>query len=186
MNRPASLRNQHGAALAIALLMLVIITLLGVAAVRATQVELRLSQNSESRMSAQQAAQTMLGYLMSTANVSSNLPANDNVSFRVCLVGGSVVASNLPFTCGATDSAATLGSLPINLSQYGYVESKREQPLFVEVNVDRDALSSARNYDFARYTITGGYDNTLNGMSAAEVTESRLVLHVKTNGVTYQ
>lgn len=62
MNAIAPRRRQQGAALAIALLMLVIITLLGVAAVRATQVELRLSQNAESRMSAQQSAETMLLY----------------------------------------------------------------------------------------------------------------------------
>ena len=51
MNRPALPATQQGAALAIALLMLVIITLLGVAAVRATQVAYLYNSSSTACLS---------------------------------------------------------------------------------------------------------------------------------------
>lgn len=45
---------------------------------------------------------------------------------------------------------------------------------------------SAKNYDFARFTATGGYDRSGDGMSAAEITEGILRLHTKVVGVNYE
>ena len=54
------MRRQRGAALATSLLFLVIMTLLGLAAMRSGTIGLRLSQNEGSRLDAQQNAQTLL------------------------------------------------------------------------------------------------------------------------------
>lgn len=178
----ANAHKQRGAALAIALLMLVIITLLGVAAVRATQVELKLSQNAESRMAAIQAADSMVAYVLN--NNTGYLPVNDSPNFIAC-----VRAANLStplFTCNTTDTVIDPATATPLLRDHGYAQVRRETPLFVEVNVLRDEGLSAKNYDFARFTVTGGYDRSGDSLSAAEVTVGILRLHPKIAGVSYE
>ncbi|MES2885822.1 MAG: hypothetical protein V4709_13525 [Pseudomonadota bacterium] len=179
---PHSLRSrQTGAALGIALLILLIITILGVAAVRATQVELKLSQNAESRMAATQAAQSMVAFVSDP----TNMPVNDNLGHHVCVraTGVTVVPA-----CDSATTTIVLTGISVPLLKHGYAEVRREQPLFVEVNVLRALGSelSAKNYDFARFTATGGYDRSSDGMSAAEITEGILKLHSKVAGVHYE
>ncbi len=171
--------RQRGAALAIALLMLVIITLLGVAAVRATRVELKLTQNAESRMTATQAAESMVSYVTNIVD----LPVNDNLGFTACVLPDAVEIELL-FTCATDDINTELATEA--LQDHGYAFVRREAPLFVEVSVLREAQLSAKNYDFARYTVTGGYDRSGDAMSAAEITEGTLKLHTKVSGVNYE
>lgn len=173
--RPAA---QGGAALAVALLMLVIITLLGVAAVRTTQVELKLAQNAESRMSAVQAAESMVSFV-STA---TNLPVNTDLSFIACVLPAGVTSAQ--FSCSAPFIDVATATAP--LQAHGYALIRREAPLFVEVSVLREAELSAKNYDFARFSVTGGYDRSADSMSAAEITEGTLKLHTKVAGVNYE
>lgn len=175
--------RQTGAALGIALLILLIITILGVAAVRATQVELKLSQNAESRMAATQAAQSMVAFV-STAD---NMPVNDNIAFHACVRASSVSTRIMP-VCETAASDIVLTGITTPLLAHGYADVRREQPLFVEVNVLRAVgyELSAKNYDFARFTATGGYDRSNDGMSAAEITEGVLKLHSKVAGVHYE
>ena len=180
MKRLINQKHQNGAALAIALLMLVIITLLGVAAVRATQVELKLSQNAESRMAAVQAAESMAAFVSNGAN----LPVNNDLSFVSCVIAANVRSTLPEFTCSSP--GIDLSTATTHLQGYGYAQVKRESPLFVEVNVLREAVLSAKNYDFARFTITGGYDRSTDGRSAAEITEGILKLHSKVAGVNYE
>jgi len=173
-------QRQRGAALAIALLMLVIITLLGVAAVRVTQVELRLSQNAESRMAAMQAAESML----SLATNGTNLPVDGDAGFTACVLPA--VVSTESFTCGTGATRIDTGLAPDSLQRFGYALVRREAPLFVEVNVLREAQLSAKNYDFARFTVTGGFDRSSDSLSAAEIIEGTLKLHSKVSGVNYE
>lgn len=174
--------SQRGAALAVALLMLVIITLLGVAAVRATQVELKLSNNAESRMAAVQTADSMVAYVI--ANNLAALPVDGNGAFSTCVLP-STVRSGLPlFQCAISDLDVSGATLP--LRTWGYAQARRQLPLFVEVGVLREAELSAKNYNFARFNITGGYDRGSDAKSAAEVTESALKLHTKVAGVNYE
>ncbi len=172
--------TQRGAALAIALLMLVIITLLGVAAVRATQVELKLSQNAESRMTAVQAAESMVGLVTN----STNLPVNEDQAFVTCMKAASVTTAL--FACPSSTAQIDVSAATAALQSHGYALVKRETPLFVEVNVLREAELSAKNYDFARFTVTGGYDRSGESLSAAEVTVGILRLHPKIAGVSYE
>ena len=175
--------SQGGAALGVALLMLVIITLLGIAAVRATQVELKLSKNAESNLAATQAAESLVAFII---NQPGNLPVNGVPDYRTCVLP-TTVRSGLPlFTCATNTLDVSTATLP--LRTHGYALAQREPPLFVEVNVlrDRGFELSAKNYDFARFNVTGGYDRASDGLSAAEVTESILKLHAKVAGVNYE
>ena len=174
--RPSA-HSQRGAALVISLLMLLIVILLGVAAVRATRTELRLSLNSESQMAAIQAAQSMVAYV----NSPELLPVNENQNYTACVPLNVVVED---FTC--TTAGIDLGAATPALRDYGYAVIRRQEPLFVEVNVMREIEASAKNYDFARFTVTGGLNRSGDGMGAAEITEGLLRLHVKPLGTGYE
>jgi hypothetical protein len=182
MNAPHS--TQRGAALAIALLMLVIITLLGVGAVRATQMELRLSRNAESRMAAIQAADSMVGFVRTT----TNLPVNGEDGFVTCARASEMdVALTADFTACGSNTIDVSTAVPL-LAAHGYALVRREQPLFIEANVLRQPGQEVgtKNYDFARFTVIGGYDRSDDGLGAAEVVEGTLALHTKTSGVNYE
>ncbi len=180
MSTPLPRQSQRGAALAVALLMLVIITLLGVAAVRATQVELKLSNNAESRMAAVQAAESMVAYVIT----STELPVNDDLSFSSCVLPATVRPALPLFTCATSNLNISGATVP--LRTWGYAQVRREPPLFAEASVLREAELSAKNYDFARFNVIGGYDRHTDSMSAAEITESTLILHTKIAGVNYE
>lgn len=173
--------RQGGAALAIALLMLVIITLLGVAAVRSTQVELKLAQNAESRMAAVQSAESVVGFLLKD---NTYLPVNGNEHFVACVLPTGLSAPQ--FSCPSTDTPIVVSTATADLQKHGYARVRRELPLFVEVNVLRDEGIGAKNYDFARFTAIGGFDRSADGLSAAEVIEGRLQLHTKVTNVNYE
>jgi len=184
MSRTAP-HHQRGAALAIALLMLVIVTLLGVAAVRATQVELKLAQNAESRMTAVQSAESMVGFLLKD---NTYLPVNGNESFVACFRATGL--STPQFTCPSTETPIVATTATAELQRHGYARVRREAPLFVEVNVLREqgdgAGIGAKNYDFARFTAVGGFDRSAEGLSAAEVIEGTLQLHTKVTNVNFE
>jgi len=182
MKQPLPRSSQRGAALAVALLMLVIITLLGVAAVRATQVELKLSNNAESRMSAVQTAESMVAYILSN-NVAA-MPVDGNATYSDCFIGPRVSSGAPPFPCASNGLSVSLATQPLQL--WGYALVRRELPLFVEVGVLREAELSGKNYNFARFNIIGGYDRSTDARSAAEVTEGTLKLHTKVAGVNYE
>lgn len=187
--------DQRGAALAVALILLVVLTLLGVAAVRTTQTELRLAENAESRSSARQLAESLISVVLADAN---NTPVNEDPNYRTCYLPTPTPPA-AQFTCTAGnrnaeilvrasgESGATdFNVVPAAVKRYGYAEASRQLPLFVSVDVMREAQTSGRSYDFARYAITAGFDRSADAQSAAEVTESRLILHTKVAGVNYE
>ncbi len=177
---PAPIRRQSGAALAVSLLMLVILTLIGIAAMRVGRLELRLSQNAESRVNAQQRAQSLADAVLNQS--SANLPIQAGTGALGCFIsGGDTAPAVVPFSCNGVAP-----TLPSNTStDFGYSQVTREQPEFVTPAALRDG-TSGRSYDFARFTVVAGYDNTGNGMGAAEVGIGVLRLHVQPTGVTYQ
>lgn len=193
MSAPCPSRRPHaqrGAALAVALVLLVVLTLLGIAAVRATQTELRLAQNAESRVSAQQRAESLLNVVLVD---DTYVPVNENPNERFCrLPNPASRAHAAQFSCATAtvtlllDAGDPSRQVPQEVIDFGYVEVVRQLPLFVSVDVMREARNSARSYEFARYSVTAGYDQTDNGLSAAEITESRLVLHPKAAGIGYE
>lgn len=195
-HRPSPHR-QRGAALAVALILLIVLTLLGVAAVRTTQTELRLAQNAESRSTARQQAESLISVVLSD---DKNTPVNDDAGYRACwratpappAAQSATTCQNstrsyetqvrAPGTSGVNES----NQVPKAVFDFGYVDVVRQLPLFVSIQVLREAQTSGRGYDFARYTVTAGFDRTTEGRSAAEVTESRLILHNKIAGVNYE
>ena len=104
------MRRQHGAALATSLLFLVIMTLLGLAAMRSGTIGLRLSQNEGSRLDAQQNAQTLLEAISNRSASFTVLPGSDYI--QSCVIGSSLSASKLStqqgFSCPSANADTAL------------------------------------------------------------------------------
>jgi len=182
--------RQAGAALAVSLLILIVLTLLAIAAMRSSRVELRLSQNTESHVASLQTAQALADLLTQT---DANLPIFAGPGYVGCFTGsGSSAPDTVPNTtqdqypCADTTTAKTAISISSALSDHSYAQVVRETPEFLTTAAMRGSGNSSRSYDFAKFTVTGGYDNTTNGFGAAEVRQGSLKLHAKAQGVSYQ
>lgn len=163
--RPARSR-QSGAALALALFLLVVITLLGITAMRASQLSLKLSANEESRVDANESAQSIVDALLaSTANFPVKATADTQVS---CYTGGSSLGalfscSNATLTPPATNSGKFTGHSYIEV----YRESVNGSPLVTANAVSTEG--SSYRLQFARFRITAGYNRAAEGRGVAEV-----------------
>lgn len=172
--------RQRGAALATALLILTVLTLLGLAAMRGSKMELRLSQNAESRVNALQSAQAIADGL--TQN-DANLAIGNGPGHSACYVPDDDLPDSLPFSCSSPSLAAPTDAA---LQAWTYARVLREEPEFLSAAALRGAGNSGRSYDFARFTVTGGYDHSAEGFGAAEVVQGVLKLHTKPTGLNYQ
>lgn len=178
--------QQQGVALAIALFLLVIITLIGATAVRTSQLQAKMAGNSENQVSAQLQAQSVVDFLVNNASV---LDINAGENYVLC--------SNAPISIGGYACTNNGNPLPLTTflnntrpngesSEFRYGLVRREQPAFVGVESLREAGNSARSYNYARFTGVGGFDRTSEGRGAAEVTQEVLVLNSTGRGLVEQ
>ncbi len=175
-------RQQQGAALATALLILIVLTLLGLAAMRGSRLELKLSQNAESRVNARQSAQAIADGI---TQIEASLAISNGSAYRACYLPGSGNAQpdSVPFACATPNLAAPSDDA---LRPHTYALAQREAPEFLSTATLRGAGNSGRSYDYARFTVIGGYDHSSEGFGAAEVVQGVLKLHAKSGGVSYQ
>lgn len=186
-------QHQHGAALATALFFLVILTLLGLAAMRTGSIDLRLSQNESGRMDALQNAQTALESVRAYSSALDVLPGSGYL--QTCAIGSGINATNLSaqqgFSCPSANATAAL--MPnTNYKNYLYVSVQREQVNgsdYAPVSAIREGDSGDR-YNLAAFTITAGYDRvaTSDGLAqgGAEVAQGVYVKVAKIRGLNQQ
>lgn len=184
---PAGTR-QRGAALATAMFFLVVITLLGLAAMRAGRVDLRLALNEESRVHALQSAQSLLESLLAD---SANLAVSPGSGYvQNCFLAPALDAASLQtrqgFECPGDDTdASRLPEGPLRAHAYTLV--RRESvggSDFVPVSALRRGDSGER-FRLASFTVTAGFDRTsasratddaeTGNFGAAEVSQGTLV-----------
>ncbi|MGH8457310.1 MAG: pilus assembly PilX family protein, partial [Stenotrophobium sp.] len=178
MNALPALRNsprdQSGVTLATALFFLVIITLLGLTAMRAGQIGLKLSRNEESRVNALQSSQSVVDGLL--ANLATNFPVNSQANYQVsCYPSGLALNAApfyAPFAC-ATQSILPPVTADNSFTNYSYIQIYREgvnnQP-FITGNAIPGAGNTSR-VRYARFSVTAGFDRANTGQGVAEVTE---------------
>ena len=198
-NRPST-QDERGAALATAIFFLVIITLLGLAAMRAGNIDLRLAQNEVGRVDALQNGQTSLdgmrAALYAQADQIPVLPGSNYVQY--CAVGDALDSSALStqqgFSCTSDMSNANTGLLPATIyKKYSYVSVRRESVGsndFAPVNAIRRGDSGNR-YQLASFTLTAGYDRIATKTSeapqgGAEVAQGVYVRVAQVRGLTQQ
>lgn len=180
--------RQTGAALATTLFFLVVITLLGLAAMRAGQMDLRLALNEESRIGAMQSAQSLLEALLENR---TNLVVNPGSGYvQNCFVAATLNATALKtrqaFDCPS--ATADVSILPSGaLSEHAYTMIRRESigsSDFAPVAALRRGDSGDR-FRLASFTVLAGYDRTqasrasssseIGNFGAAEVSQGTFV-----------
>ena len=168
--RIQSIKHQHGAALATALFFLVVITLLGLAAMRAGRTDLRLALNEESRVQALQSAESLLEALLTDRD---NLAINPGSGYvQNCFIAPSLNAAALlsrqKFECPS--SLADVSMLPEGeLKTHAYTLIRRESISgsdFAPVSALRRGDSGDR-FRLASFTVIAGYDRTRNSRATS-------------------
>ena len=152
---PASLREQRGVALAVALIMLLLLTVLGITAMRGSIFELQMARNEESRLSAFERAQSIIDAVIAR-------PAN--------LKGGEAGETN----CNENVSGCDHGDLTIDddLVQppYDARTQARVTYNYCRGKVPRRLNVSEDEFDGAWFSVEGTYDasDAKQGRSALE------------------
>lgn len=173
MRISSSQSQQSGAALALALFLLIVITLLGITAMRASQLSLKLSANEESRIDANESAQSIVDALLAST---INFPITPATDVQVsCYSGGSNITADTapfyaPFACSSgtmTPPATTSGKFAGNSYIEIYRESVNGSPLVTANAVSTEG--SSYKLQFARFRITAGYNRAAEGRGVAEV-----------------
>jgi hypothetical protein len=175
LHRFAPPRPQHGAALATAMFFLVVITILGLAAMRAGQNDLRLALNEETRITAVQRAQSLLEAMLQNDEV--NLAVRQGSGYvQNCFVSvqldGVSLKNRQAFECPGALVDATM--LPGGvLREHAYTLVRRESiggSDFAPVASLRRGDSGER-FRLASFTVLAGYDRT-SASRAAGASES--------------
>jgi Tfp pilus assembly protein PilX len=161
--------HQDGVALAVALILLVIITLLGLSAVRLSSMELRMSGNDELRVSSFETAGSLVDAAISLAN---NTPPIFPGT-RMCVRTGSLVPACT--TTGVT--------LPTEIPPGAAVNYQDDTDLNVEItgitgsNSPPTGSGWGKDYAAANLKISGIYDRNIYGSGRATVSEGLSVIY---------
>jgi len=141
--------SQSGAALLVALMFLVVITLISVTSMRSTTTELRLASNNEERVAAEQVAQSAVDFVISDPN-----------NFVVTGVEGTV------------DSSITLSTSDV--SEFGSTTVKLTEG--TTTNPPRGLGVSAEKFQGTLFHIDGDYDNVSGGRGQAFIGQGIVLL----------
>lgn len=172
------LPRQAGAALATALILLIVLTLLGLSAARSGKLALRLADNEQSRVEALEIAQSLVDTI---ADDATNLPIQNGTGYGSCFLSPASAEGTSPqppasFSCASNDVDLLDGRYP----HYVYAQTERLAP--ERLPMQRGFGSSALNYSGALFQITAGYDRRGDGQSAAEISEGIVRLQVQSPG----
>lgn len=178
--------RQQGAALATALLFLIVLTLLGIGALREARLSLRMAANESYRVDALETSQSLVDALL--ADVDANFPVTQQADVQLACFPGNLTADaaplHAPFACGT--ATLTPPDTPNDaLDSATYVEIWREA-------VNGEALISAASIGttettarvrYARFRITAGLDRAPVGEGVAEVVQGVQIAVPAVDGV---
>lgn len=163
-------RNQRGIALATSLIFLIVITLLGLVAVRTSTTELKLAHNEQTRVEAMETAQSVIDAVLAG---NGNLPVRADTNYMLCHDSGDAGnQANCPDTNPGLTLASTGSSRIFNKGVYA--EVRRLQPETAPVP---DALmSSMARFGAASFAVRGQYDRGEVGLGAADIEQGIIKL----------
>ena len=172
MNQQPQSEKQQGAALVIALVFLVAITLLGLTSIRSSTMELRMAINEETRITAMGQAQAMINMVASDDN---NLPVTSDAALTVVRC----------FPASADCADSPLGKVMLlDISKFTgnvYAEVTRLEPAIAPM--PRGFGMSGDKFDSALFGIVGGFDRSTEGLGAAEIEERKVKPLPKARGI---
>ena len=160
-----SMGKQEGAALFMALMFLIIITMLSLSAMRSSIMELRMAGNEEEQMYAVQRAQAAID---ATVTDSSNTPVIGGIDDTTCLPDASGCTRHTLSLSGATNLQDDIEAGHLD------IQVRRIRPL--ERAAPRTIGTSASVFSYATFEVRGEYDALDAGRGSARVHEGVMVL----------
>ncbi|MDX1454725.1 MAG: PilX N-terminal domain-containing pilus assembly protein [Gammaproteobacteria bacterium] len=159
--------RQSGAALFMALIFLIIITLISLSAMRSSIIELRMANNDEMNAQAAQKAQAIID---ATIANTSNTPVIGGVGETTCLVNSAEACTR--YSIILEDQATTFQ----NDIDEGFVEVVVERVSPLTKPAPRIQGYSLPNYSVATFEVRGTFDASDVGEGNADIVEGVLVL----------
>lgn len=160
-------RQEQGIVLFASLIFLVVVTMIGLASMRSSTLELRMSLNEEARVSAFQQAQALSDAIIFTPNTT---PVVGNVGYRVCTfqsaVDGCDPTRNITVPNAFVQSEINTGNLRGIVERVGSITTP--PPRGLDSSVDKFSAPSFR--------IQSTYDREADGLGSATLNEGVLVL----------
>jgi hypothetical protein len=149
-----------------ALIFLIAISSLTLASMRSSSIGMRMAQNEEARITAQQGAQSLADAIVSDVN---STPVVNDVGYTICTSGetGCDVSTLVPYD---TTVAAAVSA--------GYVSArvKRLEPLFRNPYRSGSGASGLGDFEMATFEVTATYDRSAAGLGKRRVAEGVMVL----------
>ena len=160
----SSRRRQSGAILVISLIFLIAITLLTISSMRSSNINLRMAQNEESRVAAEQAAQALADAIVASPG---STPVIGISGYTVCTYGED--------TCDSYDLVVDDPTLTDAIAS-NYISAKVQRTGTVFRPPPRVIESSIDKFSSASFRVTATYDRTDNGLGYRQISEGVLVL----------
>lgn len=161
--------SQRGVALAFALMMLVIITVIGVTAMRSSIFELGMARNEEARLAALEKAQSIVD---ATMTMSSNLLVAGSVGETNCTSGYEYPDDNDP--CDSYTVTLDDGLDDPTITTYASSRVERLQPEFQAPPAVIG--SSITVFEAAQFSVEGTFDARSSRQGASTVAQGVMVL----------
>ncbi len=148
----------------ISLIFLIAITLLTVSSMRSSNINLRMAQNEESRVAADQAAQALADAIVSKPD-----------STPVVGISGYTVCTYAEYDCDRYDLAVTDSMLATAINS-NFISARVERTGTVFRPPPRIVESSIDKFSSASFRVTATYDRTADGLGYRQISEGVLVL----------
>ncbi len=162
--QPNSMKRQHGAILMITIMFLVVISLLTVSSMRASNIGLFMAQNEESRIAAEQGVQALADAIVSDP---ASTPVIGGAGYTICTAGETGCDQfDLPVQNAVLATAVSNGYLRARVQREGPLT--RPPPRAVESSLDK--------FTSASFEVTTTYDRTDESLGKQLLSEGVLVL----------
>lgn len=158
------MKRQHGAILMITIMFLVVISLLTVSSMRASNIGLFMAQNEESRIAAEQGVQALADAIVSDP---ASTPVIGGAGYTICTAGETGCDQfDLPVQNAVLATAVSNGYLRARVQREGPLT--RPPPRAVESSLDK--------FTSASFEVTTTYDRTDESLGKQLLSEGVLVL----------
>ncbi len=159
-----SIGLQDGAILIISLVILIAISLLTISSLRSSNIGLRMAQNEESRIAAEQGAQALADAIVSDPQTT---PVVGGSGFTFCTPGESGCNRyDLPVANSVIAYNISTGDLTARVQRMGPIF--RPPPRIVESSIDK--------FSSATFEVTATYDRTDESLGRQRIVEGVMVL----------
>lgn len=159
-----SIRRQDGAILVMSLVILIAISLLTISSMRSSNIGLRMAQNEESRIAAEQGAQALADAIVSDPETT---PVTGDSGFTICTPGVAACDRyDLPVSNSVLAYDISSGDLSARVQRMGPLF--RPPPRVVESSIDKFSTTS--------FEVTATYDRADESLGRQQIVEGVLVL----------